>query len=69
DPEPTWTQGPSAGRCGACHGLPPPAPHSAEPRCGAAFCHGAEVAHFPDGPRITETGRASHIDGIVGGTP
>lgn len=39
EPAPSWTDTDgSASRCGACHGNPPPAPHSQSAAC--ATCHG-----------------------------
>jgi predicted CxxxxCH...CXXCH cytochrome family protein len=54
-----------ASRCGACHAVPPPPPHSTLTTCEALICHGGEITRWPDGPRITETGRALHIDGVI----
>jgi predicted CxxxxCH...CXXCH cytochrome family protein len=34
---PTWTGGSSQTTCGACHGIPPPSPHSSSTSC--ASCH------------------------------
>ncbi|HET8538899.1 MAG TPA: CxxxxCH/CxxCH domain-containing protein [Anaeromyxobacter sp.] len=53
---PIWTRvdGSQAG-CGACHGLPPPAPHSSNPSCDG--CH--------DGYTSTSVNRAIHVDGRV----
>jgi predicted CxxxxCH...CXXCH cytochrome family protein len=55
----------AASTCGACHRTPPPPPHSTLPGCGGGLCHGSEVAPTAPGFRITETGRALHIDGVV----
>jgi len=71
DYRPTWrTAGPGEARCGSCHAAPPPPPHTLDTTCSAAICHGSEIAIWPDGPRISDAGRARHIDGtIVVGTP
>lgn len=71
-PLPTWTRPEEvAGRCNACHGLPPAAPHPDFTACASTLCHGGEVSHPPGGPRITEAGRAIHVDGMIdfGGAP
>lgn len=54
-----------AASCGACHGVPPPAPHIASETCASLICHGSEIAYSPLGPVISETGRSSHINGVV----
>ncbi|HEY3446775.1 MAG TPA: CxxxxCH/CxxCH domain-containing protein [Myxococcales bacterium] len=38
---PVWTGGPGQAACGACHGLPPPAPHPADSNCHS--CHTGTV--------------------------
>lgn len=71
-PLPVWTASEEvAGRCNACHGIPPAAPHSPSAGCASTLCHGGEVTYTPDGPQITEPGRLIHVDGIVdfGGAP
>jgi len=58
-------------RCSACHATPPPPPHTQRAGCGGGLCHGDELAPLESGFRITESGRASHLDGVVatgGGT-
>lgn len=56
---PTWTSvGTGEAACGTCHGLPPPAPHPANPQCSA--CHGAVV----DAQRRI-VAPSLHINGIV----
>jgi len=69
---PTWTLPEEvAGRCDACHGLPPASTHPVAGACASTLCHGGEVAETPSGPRITEPGRTIHIDGMIdfGGGP
>jgi predicted CxxxxCH...CXXCH cytochrome family protein len=61
-PSPRWRADTIAGECGACHGTPPPAPHTENTDCGASLCHGGGVA---PGPRITELGRVTHVDGRI----
>jgi predicted CxxxxCH...CXXCH cytochrome family protein len=63
---PAWgdTSG-AAVRCGRCHGLPPPAPHTSRADCESVICHGGEVAPSPTGPAITPAGRALHQNGVV----
>ncbi|MBL8619642.1 MAG: CxxxxCH/CxxCH domain-containing protein [Myxococcales bacterium] len=57
---PIWTQVDGAqGQCGSCHGLPPPAPHPANPDCGS--CHDTMTAGVAN--VITDPSR--HIDGNV----
>lgn len=59
---PTWTQGASASTCGACHGLPPPAPHTDATGCGTSgFCHSGLV----DTGKLTPTGITKHVNGKV----
>lgn len=67
-PRPVWTQvdGTQAA-CGACHGLPPPAPHPADADCSA--CHTEVMA--PDGtflaPELHVNGRVEvEVHGCVG---
>ncbi len=55
----------AASRCGQCHGLPPPAPHSPRNDCSSVICHGGEVALTPTGPVITAEGRALHQNGVI----
>jgi len=71
-PLPVWTAPEEvAGRCNACHGLPPAAPHPDFEGCASTLCHGGEVSHPPGGPEITEAGRTIHVDGMIdfGGAP
>lgn len=51
-----------AARCGACHGVPPPAPHTSSTSCSAVRCHGGYVA---PGPTLTTEGIAVHVNGTV----
>jgi predicted CxxxxCH...CXXCH cytochrome family protein len=52
---PVWTRGAGEAACGACHGLPPPAPHAASADCGA--CHVGYTA--------TSVDVSKHVDGRV----
>lgn len=63
---PRWgdTSG-TARRCGACHALPPAAPHPPQQNCESSLCHGGEVSPSPEGPAITAEGRVRHINGAV----
>jgi predicted CxxxxCH...CXXCH cytochrome family protein len=54
-----------AGRCDACHGVPPASSHPVPGSCASILCHGGEIGETPGGPRITETGRLVHIDGVI----
>lgn len=65
-PTPLWgaTDG-LAAACGACHAVPPDLPHTVSNRCASLLCHGSEISYSPSGPRISEVGRASHINGSV----
>lgn len=54
-----------AAACGACHGVPPALPHVQSDGCASLLCHGGEVSYSPSGPRISEAGRDTHIDGRV----
>lgn len=60
-----WNDRLPLGACDSCHGAPPATPHARERGCDATLCHGGEVAVGSDGTRITEAGRARHIDGVV----
>jgi predicted CxxxxCH...CXXCH cytochrome family protein len=46
---------PSTVACGACHGVPPPAPHTQSTRCGD--CH--------DGYTATTVNKALHLNGVL----
>lgn len=62
--EPRWSDlSGNAARCGACHSVPPPPPHTTATTCGAVLCHRGEVVGTTEGLRITASGRALHIDG------
>lgn len=61
-PAPTWSTGPSARACTACHGSPPPAPHPASTSCGSSGCHDGLVG--ADGS-FTAAGRAAHVNGTL----
>lgn len=61
-PAPRWTDGPAAATCGACHAIPPPAPHAASATCSSAGCHVGTTA--PDGA-LTPAGKAVHVNGSV----
>jgi predicted CxxxxCH...CXXCH cytochrome family protein len=52
---PSWEGGPDEAACGSCHGLPPPAPHTASTDCGT--CH--------TGYTQTSVNVATHVDGTV----
>ncbi len=65
--EPDWNAG--AGQqdgdsieCGACHGAPPPAPHTSDASCASALCHGG---YATPGPDVSVLGRGVHTDGKV----
>jgi predicted CxxxxCH...CXXCH cytochrome family protein len=58
-PTPKWT-GTLAG-CDSCHGLPPPAPHAANPSCGTALCHEGKV----ESGALTKDGIAHHVNGTI----
>lgn len=63
---PTWGDPSGAARrCGQCHGVPPPAPHTSRTDCSTLICHGGEVALTPSGPVITAAGRALHQNGVI----
>ncbi len=63
---PSWHEAsPGAARCGSCHTVPPPAPHTADTGCQAIICHGSEIAQWPDGPRISAAGLGRHINGKI----
>jgi predicted CxxxxCH...CXXCH cytochrome family protein len=56
---PSWTQTDGAARaCGACHGAPPPAPHSTSADCGS--CHPGYTA--------TTVNASLHLNGAVDAT-
>jgi predicted CxxxxCH...CXXCH cytochrome family protein len=63
---PAWTDtSGAAGRCGACHGIPP-SQHTTSVSCGDANCHAGEVALDAAGvPSITPSGRALHMNGVI----
>ncbi len=66
DPSPRWSSPPAQDLgCESCHGAPPPSPHTDASSCQARVCHGAQVALRPDGPGITEQGRARHVNGLI----
>ena len=48
--------------CGTCHGLPPAAPHIANPTCD--LCHGT-VEMTAAGPSIAPAKRDLHVNGDV----
>lgn len=52
--------------CASCHGAPPPLPHPQDEGCDQLHCHGGEVGPAEGGRlRITEAGRALHMNGAV----
>jgi predicted CxxxxCH...CXXCH cytochrome family protein len=58
-PAPVWTNvGTGEAACGACHAIPPPAPHAASSAC--ELCH-----RLAAGPGLTIKDRARHVDGLV----
>jgi predicted CxxxxCH...CXXCH cytochrome family protein len=57
-PAPTWTAGSTQIACGACHGLPPPAPHTTSTSCGT--CH--------TGYTSTSVNLSLHLNGTVDAT-
>jgi predicted CxxxxCH...CXXCH cytochrome family protein len=61
---PRWQDAPT-GACDSCHGTPPADGHPTSTDCASLVCHGGEIAQWPDGPRISEAGRARHIDGAI----
>jgi predicted CxxxxCH...CXXCH cytochrome family protein len=71
DPEPAppvWldTTG-AAGKCGACHGVPPVV-HAQTTACET--CHGDEIAHDASGaPVISQSGTALHVNGVFDHLP
>ncbi len=55
---PNWTRvGADEASCGTCHGLPPSAPHPANPNCSNCHTTIAADRSFPD--------PSTHIDGVV----
>ncbi|MBW2525442.1 MAG: hypothetical protein JRI23_14750 [Deltaproteobacteria bacterium] len=62
NPSPVWTA-PSRGPllCDACHGMPPPVPHTQVANCQS--CHGATVSGLP--PDVVVINRDLHINGVV----
>lgn len=65
-PSPAWTSGAPAAACGACHGAPPPFPHTTSTACGASGCHADLVT---PGGELTPAGRAVHADGTLQTSP
>jgi predicted CxxxxCH...CXXCH cytochrome family protein len=55
----------SATRCGQCHGVPPPLPHTQATNCESVICHGGEVAPSATGPQVTASGRVLHQNGSI----
>jgi predicted CxxxxCH...CXXCH cytochrome family protein len=63
---PVWTDGSGAARaCGACHGVPPAAPHTQLASCESLACHGAEGKQTGAGPAIEPAHASSPVDGVV----
>lgn len=61
--EPRWDEPTgAASACGACHGTPPPAPHTTASTCSSLSCHGGLAT---PGPGVSELGRTLHVDGRV----
>ncbi len=67
-PSPVWTSvGTGEAACGACHGLPPPAPHAAAAGLGAcASCHADTMD--ATGALIAPSAGGKHLDGAVEAT-
>jgi predicted CxxxxCH...CXXCH cytochrome family protein len=67
-PVPVWTRvGAGEAACGACHGLPPPAPHaSAAGLTACASCHEATID--ATGTIIAPSAGGKHLDGTVQAT-
>jgi predicted CxxxxCH...CXXCH cytochrome family protein len=55
---PSWTGGSAQAACGTCHGIPPPAPHTAATTCGD--CHTGYTA--------TSVNVALHLNGTIDAT-
>jgi predicted CxxxxCH...CXXCH cytochrome family protein len=60
-PKPRWDEGPAPGKCGGCHSVPPPPPHSTSFGCGFGACHAGSV----EGLVFTVPGAAHHVDGHI----
>lgn len=71
DLTPRWGEPPPVQGCASCHQTPPGPPHVQKDGCGGGLCHADEVAGERGAYRISEPGRASHLDGQVrvGGAP
>ncbi|HET8538898.1 MAG TPA: CxxxxCH/CxxCH domain-containing protein [Anaeromyxobacter sp.] len=66
NPAPTWTRvGSGEAACGACHGLPPPAPHPtvSAVRAECASCH--HVTLNAAGDVVPPADGGKHLDGVV----
>lgn len=63
---PSWKGGSPGGKCGDCHGTPPPFQHTTSTQCERSECHGGEVERGVNlEPLISLTGRKLHIDGTL----
>jgi predicted CxxxxCH...CXXCH cytochrome family protein len=62
---PSWDASSATPTCSSCHGAPPGQDHPQDPGCAAVLCHGSEVRAGTPGPRISDPGRALHIDGEI----
>ncbi|MBH23467.1 MAG: hypothetical protein CMH57_03175 [Myxococcales bacterium] len=65
EPTPRWEAPETPLDCESCHGAPPPPPHTEWMDCQARLCHGGEVAREMNELRITPSGRALHVNGVV----
>ena len=57
-PSPRW-DGVTSG-CAACHGTPPPPPHTQTGTCGGTTCHEGTA-----GLSFTAAGRLLHVNGMI----
>ncbi|MEI8256090.1 MAG: CxxxxCH/CxxCH domain-containing protein, partial [Deltaproteobacteria bacterium] len=66
DVQPVWgdTSG-NARRCGQCHAVPQPLPHTQQTNCESLNCHGGEITPTPTGPQISAFGRSLHQNGVI----
>ncbi len=64
--QPVWgdTSG-NARRCGQCHAVPQPLPHTQATNCESLVCHGGEITPTATGPQISVAGRALHQNGVI----
>lgn len=63
---PAWKSGGPGGKCGDCHGLPPPFQHTTSTNCERSECHGSEVERDANqAPVISVAGQKLHINGAL----